>query len=314
MRYCFLIIVLLFTAGTSACGPGPFGGLFPEPTPTPPNGFTNLYDLTPPEQFLKRPALSADGHILAAIGGISREDTTYGQIFVIDTENNQVLYSTGEKAWISLALSFDGKRIAACSEEQTSLIDWEIGTTTFLTNGCWPTWSPDSTQIAYVFYTPESNQIKIRDLATNSEKLIYEYPSSTAFMGELAWSPTGNRLAFTTHDLLADNSSTSLNIINIDGSGFQNITGASQYVVSPHFSPDGNKLLYVDWSRLTTIRVIDVEGQCHQLESPKGLRTVALSSDGNKIALSTIYGLLVADTEAAFGQDFWVSGKLCNNS
>lgn len=311
MRYRFLFIIVLFIGGVNACSPGPFGGLFPEPTPTPPDGFVNLYGLTPPEQFLKFPAFSADGHVLAAIGGSLREETTFGRLFVIDADNVKVLFSTEEKAWVSLAISFDGKRVAACADQQIFLVDREVGTTTFLTDGCWPTWSPDGKHIAYVLYTTDQQQIRIRDLATDAENVIYDAQPTPRFIVDLTWSPMGDRLAFT---MAHDSPIAELYTININESDLHKMTDSSQPMISPNFSPNGSKLLYVEQIS-PYLRVSDLEGKCHRLVPPvPGLLRVAISPEGTNIAFDTIYGLLIADTKTALGMDFWDNGEPCVGS
>jgi Tol biopolymer transport system component len=317
MRHGYLVVMLLLVWGISGCGPGPFGGLFPDPTPTPPNGFVNLSGLTPREQFLKYPALSADGDILAAMGGLSREEPTFDRLFVIETGDNQVVFNTAEeKAWISLAISFDGKRIAACADQQIYLVDWKTDTTTYLTDGCWPTWSPSGTHLAYVLYTADRQQIRIRDLTTDVEDIIYDAPSTPFFLGDLVWSPTASKLAFA---MAQDSQVTHLYTANIDGSDLHKIPLAdpSQLTSGPHFSPDGNKLLYVE---LTSqyLRVADSGGPCRRFGPPvPGIGQSAMSPGGSRIAFGTNYGLMLADTETAFGKDFldfWLSGETCTDS
>jgi Tol biopolymer transport system component len=311
MRYWFLLILLLFAGSVGAC----ISSL--HSSPTPPDGFVNLHDLTPPEQFLKLPALNANGQYLAAMGGLSIEEAGHGSLFVIDTNSEEVVFSTEKKAWVSLSISPDGQQIAACADQQIFIINWVNNETTYLTEGCWPTWSSDGQNLAYVLYTTEHKQILSRNLATENEEVVYEAPPTTEFIGYLDWSTAQDKLAFV---MPVNSILYKLHIINVNGSDLRRITGASQDVVSPNFSPEGTRLIYVNWNIPTGtdnqyLEVIDLNGHCHRLESPvPGLRHISLSSEGNKIAFGTIYGILMTDTETAFGKDFWETGKPCDNS
>ena len=305
-----LLITLLLTlsGAISACGPTSYVSLFPEPTPTPPNGFIDLNELAPPSrQILKFPSLSADGHILVAIRNRYSQDESWGRLFVIDTDNAQVLFNTeDEERWESFAVSPDGEQIATCDGTDIYLVDWKVGTTTYLTSGCWSAWSPDGNRLAYVLYNDDLIQIRVRDLATNMEEIVYESPSAQKFLGQLVWSPTQDKLAFVQTMESSSRTIYTLCTVDADGSNYREITDHSQKVYSFTFTPDGNKFLYIDGYSPDSIRMVDLEGQYYRFEfHVSGLEEIALSSFGNKIVYQTRYGLLITDTETAFGENFW---------
>lgn len=306
------LIPMLFLIGIiSACSPGAFDRLFQEPIP---DGFTELGDLTQQEQFLKMPDLSYDGQFLAALGGYSREEPSHEQLFIIDTIDPKILFRSENGLWESLAISSNGKRVAVCKNWQIFLIDLEAETITYLTDGCWPAWSPDGQRLAFVLKIPDNKQIRIRDLRTNSEEVIYDCTST--FVGYLDWSPIQDKLAFS---MTINSSLLKLHTINIDGGDIRMVTKAPQSAVTPNFSPSGDKILYVDWNAPlesgTYLQVADLEGHCHRIIPPvPGIRYISLSPDGNKIAFGTINGLLLANTEIALGEAFWINGEPCTDS
>ncbi|MEJ2748749.1 MAG: hypothetical protein P8183_12725 [Anaerolineae bacterium] len=307
MWHRMLISVLFLMVGSiSACGLNQIS--------KPPDGFIDLNDITQPEQFLKMPALSNDGQFIAALGGISQEEPSIEQLIIIDIADQKVIFSTEDEFWVSLAISSDGKKVAACKNQQIFLIDLDTRKTSYLTDGCWPTWSPDGQRLAFVLITPDNKQIRVRDLATGIDEVVYE--STSTFIGYLDWSPKQDKIAFSMH---VNSNLLKLHTINIDGSGFIKLTNSPHSVVSPKFSPEGDKILYVDWNAPldagTYLQIVDLEGYCHRIESPvSGLRYISLSPDGNTIAFGTIHGLLISNTEVALGKNFWTNGEPCTDS
>ena len=141
--------------------------------------------------------------------------------------------------------------------------------------------------------------------------------SPNGFIGELVWSPTGDKLAFTmTQHVLEgeDLRVPKLYTINVNGSDLTMITKETEYVVTPNFSPDGRKLLYAEWSkRSEDLRVSGLDGQCHGLEIlVKYPSRVKLSPDGNLIAIKTPSSMLVAESRDVLSAEFWESGTPCN--
>ena len=187
-----------------------------------------------------------------------------------------------------LAVSPDGEQIATCDGTDIYLVDWKVGTTTYLTSGCWSAWSPDGNRLAYVLYNDDLIQIRVRDLATNMEEIVYESPSAQKFLGQLVWSPTQDKLAFVQTMESSSRTIYTLCTVDVDGSNYREITDHSQKVYSFTFTPDGNKFLYIDGYSPDSIRMVDLEGQYYRFEFHiSGLEEIALSSFGNKIVYQT---------------------------
>jgi Tol biopolymer transport system component len=62
--------------------------------------------------------------------------------------------------------------------------------------------SPDGTKIAYTKQHDQPSVIYIRDLSTGVQKTAYVLNRSINYfiVGDIRWSPTGNRIAFQTQD------------------------------------------------------------------------------------------------------------------
>jgi hypothetical protein len=207
-------------------------------------------------------------------------------------------------------------------------IDPYSGNVSYWLDGCWPAWSPNSQQLAYVHYTskqthPESHiQIRIHDLTTGQERIVFDVLSPRGHIAEMTWSPTGEHLAFAmalekSEDLTIPLPAQQLYIIDVNGNNLRQLSVDGQHIVSPNFSPDGERILYIDWSAPLSadsdyVQITDLEGHCHQLNpSIPGIRRVTLFPGGEEIAFDTPYGLLVAEVGVAFGNDFWVVGMPC---
>jgi Tol biopolymer transport system component len=314
-------IVITILAG---CGPTHFGSSFGPPTPTPPPGFFNVDSLVP-GQHLYAPSLSADGKLLAALGSAFPEHSI-PRLYVIDLENRQVLYTGEEEIWSSLAISPDGSKVAVCgsfgSGQRIYLIDWEHNDVSSLLDGCWPAWSFDGEELAFIHVVRHESerqiQIKTYSFQTHSETVIFDTPSPNGFLiNHLIWAHANSQFAFVLGT--GDQQPGKLDLYTIDrGSNeLQKLTDGTQGVSSPKFSYDGKMILYLDSSVPVAadyyINVVDLKGNCHRLEPPvPRIYGVTLSAQGNVIALYTKYGLLVTDTEMALGEDFWTVGSLCN--
>ena len=63
--------------------------------------------------------------------------------------------------------------------------------------GAGPAWSPNGTEIAFVNGAPERKQISILNLHTRKAKILFPAkPEPSWIPASLAWSPKGDRIAF----------------------------------------------------------------------------------------------------------------------
>jgi Tol biopolymer transport system component len=162
-----------------------------------------------------------------------------------------------------------------------------------LTNGGYPTWSPDGTQITFmrveggvgVLSVVSADGSNLRDLPKNSP-----YGSLTP-----TWSPDGTKLAFSSS---TSSGSSDIYITDLDGSNQINLTNTDAYSEDfPDFSPNGSQMCFYrqggtgGWT--SGIYIMDAEGskptQISEDDSQGGPGVGCdWSPDGTKIAFHAI--------------------------
>jgi Tol biopolymer transport system component len=109
-----------------------------------------------------------------------------------------------------------------------------------------PTWSPDSTQLAF---TDSTGQIRVLDLKTGNLRTLGPGRSPD-------WSPRGNAIAYST--------GTSIVVSRTDGTGRQEIVRSKGTIVDqPSWSPDGGRLVYAVFAkgwRSRGLRLVSASG------------------------------------------------------
>jgi TolB protein len=137
-------------------------------------------------------------------------------------------------------------------------------------------------------WNPSKRRIYILDLR-NFE--IYPLLQESAAQTHAEWSPNGERIALT---LFYENESKNY-IVNIDGSGLQELPGVKKWNMWPKWSPDGKKIYFLTLEEydsftlsLADIYEVDANGDNLRKLTSKayGLRSFNLSPDGSKIAFS----------------------------
>ena len=151
------------------------------------------------------------------------------------------------------SVSPDGKYI--------SFVDWDTGdlavrdlgkgTNHRLTNkGSWESsgeeaekaiWSPDSNQIAYLWWTPKGYEIRLISLDDPTPRLFYQCKNDQEYIEPYDWSPDGR------HILAARNSGTGKQIVLVsfaDGAVHELKTLSQKGLSEAKFSPDGRYVVY----------------------------------------------------------------------
>ena len=100
-----------------------------------------------------------------------------------------------------------------------------------------PTWSPDSTKIAYVSFENGRSNIFVQDITSGKRWLV------TAFRGinsSPAWSPDGKSLAV----VLSKAANADIYLISLESLTAKQLTNHPQIDTEPSWSPDGKKFLF----------------------------------------------------------------------
>jgi dipeptidyl aminopeptidase/acylaminoacyl peptidase len=104
----------------------------------------------------------------------------------------------------------------------------------YLTTGQDPTWSPDSTQIAFEM----GQEIYVMDADGTDQHDITNDPASDTHP---AWSPDGSKIAFTT----TRGNDREIYVMNPDGSDPQNLTNYPSDDLTASWAPDASKIAFI---------------------------------------------------------------------
>jgi Tol biopolymer transport system component len=214
------------------------------------------------------------------------------------------------------AIVFDSNRLRAPSEPfNTSdlfLMKHDGSGQTFLTRGDSPTWSPDSTHIA--FHRSASGAglpLKADPGAPTSDSDIFVASvceilagvpptnitnSPTEIDDDAAWSPDGQKILWTFHsasDNPVNSPSKEIWVMNADGSGRVNLTNDGFEERAPTWSPDGTRVAYMCRTNVPggtgtdfEICVMNADGSAQTVLTSNTVLdgTPSFSPDGSKIA------------------------------
>ncbi len=146
-------------------------------------------------------------------------------------DGKQIAYNSLEQGqWMIYIATIDGKK-----EERVAF-------------GGGPIWSPDGTEIAFTVGWPERMRISIINIQTRRQKFLFPPEAQPSWMERMAWSPSGDSLAFSwLHRVPLEDflETETIYTINRDGTNLKQIVPEGGLrAVGPVWSPDGSVLLY----------------------------------------------------------------------
>ncbi len=111
--------------------------------------------------------------------------------------------------------------------------------------GSLPSWSPDGTEIAFIEgASRDPKRISILNVQTRKSKFFFP-PKAPDWVRHVAWSPRGDKFAFSWTKNPGDIDTETIYIVNRDGTGVRRVLGEGVgYAGEPSWSPDGDTLLY----------------------------------------------------------------------
>lgn len=267
--------------------------------PANPEAVTNLTD-NGETSYDEKPIWSPDGTKVAFVSDFTTSGHGEKQVFVMpaagsgDAINLATQISDFKpegKAIDDLAWSPDGSRIAFTrgnnagddkiwveNADGTSVFPLEIGGGGAKRH---PTWSPDSSKIAYAVVKNEPEQVYVASSLGGFGQPIGKGHEPT-------WSPDGSQIAFDAYN--SGFGYVDLHIVNADGSGTPLVVTPSAYTewTFNAWSPDGGRIAYRSTaaSGATVYRVMNADGGGdHPLASPGegDARSASWSPDGSRI-------------------------------
>ena len=214
------------------------------------------------------------------------EPTRVEFIFLADADGT-VREQLTEGSWPSW--SPDGRRIVFHRDGHVHVIGVDGVGEVRLAEGQWPTWSPDGRWIAYV----SSDGISVMNADGSGARplmsaALYAVHAATQGVGKLSWSPDGSLIAFDQPAGYADGYPARIFAMTADGSKQYPISGDSRYETEPSWSPNGS-IIY--WSTGYGIGFVErIGGPTVQLYKDDMVSFDARpvwSPDGSMIAFNT---------------------------
>jgi len=182
----------------------------------------------------------------------------------------------------------------------------------------WPSWSPDSQEIAYWSFNPSSKTSDIWKMKSDGSSKM-KLTTDGTYKGSPMWSPRGDRISYTANQT----GNMEVYVINIDGGGKKQLTTGHNpgYSLETRttWNPDGVRLYYQALTfplppyTVTTISgdvafveifMVNVDTGKESNLTPKLHENVrSVSSDGEKMACISLrspnYGLWIMNTDGS---------------
>ncbi len=210
-----------------------------------------------------------------------------------DGTNRQPLTNSPDahKGWPTW--SPDGTEIAFAVHEGIGtlhLMDADGGNLTVLkkdyTSSTRPAWSPDGKRIAY----GGTLIIRIFDVRTGKEEAVRVpvHRLSGSRIHDVAWSPDGHQFAFAAKiiDQAGNSQARDVYIMNVDGTGLQQLTQHRAEDDAPAWSSDGQKIAFVSYRNVLEggIFIMNADGSNIAELTNSGEDYPSWSPDGTQLA------------------------------
>ncbi len=151
-----------------------------------------------------------------------------------------------------------------------------------------PDISPDGSKIVFVYIKDESKgarEIYSADINGENVERLTHFPKAQIKKGPV-WSPNGKKIAFHADS----NDGAQIFVMDANGKNLNQLTDLSGYNVEPHWSPDGNRIIFnsIPESGKVKMMMIDFDGSnVKQLFNPDGQNWYPRMNTRNEIIFTS---------------------------
>ena len=215
------------------------------------------------------------------------EPDRVGFVYLADS-SGRVLARLTEGGWPSW--SPDGRRIVFERDGQVLVIDSDGNNEIVLADGSTPTWSPDGSRIAFAsthgISVMNADGSGVRTLIPPALAALHDWG-----VGKPSWSPDGELIVFDEPAAYHDGFAARIFAMSADGTSQYALVGGDdgRYESEPSWSPDGSRVVY--WSNNLGLAVVSRVGgvtvQLNKDQSAPFSARPAWSPDGRSILFNS---------------------------